>query len=37
VRYEEFIYEQVRRELVALVAQDEQLSEDIIQKVSWEA
>jgi Helix-turn-helix domain of transposase family ISL3 len=33
VRYEEFIYEQVRRESVAQVAQDEQLSEDIIQGI----
>ena len=33
VRYEQAIYEKVRRESVAQVAQDERLSEDIIQGI----
>ena len=33
VRYEQALYDKVRRESVAQVAQDEQLSEDIIQGV----
>jgi transposase len=33
VRYEQAIYDKVRRESVAQVAQDEQLSEDIIQGI----
>ena len=33
VRYEEFIFEQVRRESVTQVAHDEHMSEDIIQGI----
>jgi hypothetical protein len=33
VRYEHALYEKVRRESVAQVAQDERLSEDIIQGI----
>jgi hypothetical protein len=33
IRYEQAIYEKVRRESVAQVAQDERLSEDIIQGI----
>ena len=33
VRYETFVYEQVRRESVAQVARDERLSEDIVQDI----
>ena len=32
-RYEQFIYEQVRRQSVAQVARDERLSEDIVQGI----
>ncbi len=31
IRYEQFIYEQVRRQSVAQVARDERLSEDLVQ------
>jgi len=32
-RYEQFVYEQVRRQAVAQVARDERLSEDIVQGI----